>query len=95
MGRAAAAVGVECKQPDKNQERGLAFTIRQQWAEQLKGEDQPPIVLLLTLQLLCLHVLKLVRLPLLSLKIYKLNGIGKSIPPQNHQLILNYYQFEV
>jgi hypothetical protein len=56
---AAPAVGIECKLPDKNQERGMVFVVRQQWAEQLKSEEQPPVVLLLTLQLLCLHCLKL------------------------------------
>ena len=55
---------MECKALDKNMERGAVFSSRQQWQEQLRSESQAPVVLVLALQLLALHLHKvLVSLP--------------------------------
>lgn len=62
--KVASEAGVECKVLDKNVERGAVFATRQQWQEQLKAETNPPIVLVLALQLLTLNLHKvLVSLP--------------------------------
>ena len=61
---AASGAGIECKPMDKNMERGAVHATRQQWQAQIKTEVQPPVVLVLSLQLLVLHLHKvLVTLP--------------------------------